>query len=141
MGMKGMCDGGNGDVVESIMENKSLVKLFADMVSFAFEFDAVKMRNPSIQNDFSYYKRQLQRMQMDGQDTEHLAVHNELAALISLFYAVPNPMISSLCKGVSTLSMDTSKVSKALETMAGVCLAMVKNPDLDSQLKDAETTR
>jgi hypothetical protein len=36
----------------------------ATIVNFAIQFDLLKMGNPSIQNDFSYYRRTVSRMKL-----------------------------------------------------------------------------
>lgn len=55
-----------------------------------------KMKNPSIQNDFSYYRRTLSRLKMSAEHKAQLeaaVVKDELANRMSLFYAYPTPML------------------------------------------------
>jgi hypothetical protein len=42
-----------------------LAKQFAELLQFVLAFDEQKLKNPSIQNDFSYYRRTLSRLKMN----------------------------------------------------------------------------
>jgi hypothetical protein len=44
---------------------QALVKQFAEVLGFVLSFDEQKLKNPSIQNDFSYYRRTLSRLKMN----------------------------------------------------------------------------
>lgn len=133
-----MC-AGEEDIATTILANESLAKLFCDMVSFAFEFDSMKLNNPSIQNDFSFYKRSLAKMNRDNTEgEEELLVDNELATLISFFLAAANPMITALCKGMKQLTTSPDNVAAALRAMAGVAFAMTKSDK--TNFADAEKT-
>ncbi|CAG8659731.1 614_t:CDS:2, partial [Scutellospora calospora] len=56
--LKTLCE---GNVRKNIEQYQALTKLLANILDFAFEFDYLKMKTPSIQNDFSYYRRTLSR--------------------------------------------------------------------------------
>ena len=43
---------------------QATVKQFAQVLQFVLAFDEQKLKNPSIQNDFSYYRRTLSRLKM-----------------------------------------------------------------------------
>ncbi|KAI8968473.1 hypothetical protein BDF20DRAFT_839578 [Mycotypha africana] len=47
--------------ISDLSKNPGLTKLFADVLSYAYDFDNFKLEHPSLQNDFSFYKRLLQR--------------------------------------------------------------------------------
>jgi len=49
---------------ESINSQQALAKQLADAFDFVLRFDDTKMGRPAIQNDFSYYRRTLNRMKM-----------------------------------------------------------------------------
>ena len=53
-----------GNPVETLEAKQALAKLCAELLSFVLKFDDLKMNNPAIQNDFSYYRRTLSRMKM-----------------------------------------------------------------------------
>ncbi|KAG7215305.1 hypothetical protein INR49_022633, partial [Caranx melampygus] len=76
----------------SIWEQKqALARQFAQIMHFTLRFDELKMTNPAIQNDFSYYRRTISRMRINN-----LSVKNELANRMSLFYASATPMLKTL---------------------------------------------
>lgn len=56
-----------GNVHEAIERQPAITRQFADILDFVFEFDELKMANSSIQNDFSYYRRTMNRMKMSRQ--------------------------------------------------------------------------
>ena len=52
------------DPLKSLETKQALAKQFAEILQFVMRFDDMKMTNPAIQNDFSYYRRTLSRMKM-----------------------------------------------------------------------------
>ena len=55
------------------------------------------MVNPAIQNDFSYYRRTLNRLKLSKQDNGvELRITGEVANRMSLFFAYPTPMMRVL---------------------------------------------
>jgi len=52
------------DPKQSLKTQQALAKQMADVFDFVLRFDDAKMVNPAIQNDFSYYRRTLNRMKM-----------------------------------------------------------------------------
>lgn len=51
----GLC--GDANPEESLASKQALAKQCAELLSFVLKFDDLKMNNPAIQNDFSYYRR------------------------------------------------------------------------------------
>ncbi|KAI9314455.1 hypothetical protein BX666DRAFT_2020116 [Dichotomocladium elegans] len=88
-----------GDVGKNLERHQGLTKLFADMLDFVFEFDYLKMRSPTLQNDFSYYRRMLQRGRYGAaadakkSDLRNAMDQSDQANRISLFIAYPTPML------------------------------------------------
>jgi len=108
---------------------QALAKQLADVFDFVLRFDDAKMVNPAIQNDFSYYRRTLNRMKLTKKDT-NIKIRDELANRMSLFFAYPTPMMKVLSETtVKFLSTDQSvpreNVTSALATLANVCQDMV----------------
>jgi hypothetical protein len=96
---------------------------------FVLRFDDAKMINPAIQNDFSYYRRTLNRMKIAKKDA-NIRIRDELANRMSLFFAYPTPMMKVLSETtVKFLSADTSvprdNVTQSLAHMANICWDMV----------------
>jgi hypothetical protein len=114
---------------DSIQNQQALAKQLADVFDFVLRFDDAKMVNPAIQNDFSYYRRTLNRMKLSKKDI-NIKVRDELANRMSLFFAYPTPMMKVLSETtVKFLNQDTTipreNVTIALATMANVCQDMV----------------
>lgn len=108
---------------------QSLAKQLANVFDFVLRFDDSKMVNPAIQNDFSYYRRTLNRMKLSKKDL-NISIRDELANRMSLFFAYPTPMMNVINEAtVKFLSqgdgVPRENVTNALSTMANVCYEMV----------------
>lgn len=110
--------------IEILDEHQALVKQFAHILEFVFEFDECKMAKSELQNDFSYFKRITQRMGTlinEGNLTEGLRELDETQhkareelldsfreidkllpstarANLSMYLAFSNPMLQSMSK-------------------------------------------
>jgi len=117
------------DPKDSLANQQSLAKQLADVFDFVLRFDDAKMVNPAIQNDFSYYRRTLNRMKLSKKEL-NIKIRDELANRMSLFFAYPTPMMKVLSETtVKFLASDSTvprdNVTTALATMANVCHDMV----------------
>ncbi|EPY77827.1 hypothetical protein CB1_001179042 [Camelus ferus] len=89
--------GAGHEIREHLEREQALAKQFAEILHFTLRFDELKMTNPAIQNDFSYYRRTLSRMRINNVPAEgENEVNNELANRMSLFYAEATPMLKTL---------------------------------------------
>lgn len=116
---------------------QALVKQFSCLLDFVLKFDELKMLNPSIQNDFSFYRRTINRIRSPNPNhkTDLMGIEDlspEFANRMSLFYANATPMLNSLAN--STLNFVTSNpllpienITETLGTMAKVCQRMIEN--------------
>jgi len=94
------------------------------------------MVNPAIQNDFSYYRRTLNRMKLSKKDL-NISIRDELANRMSLFFAYPTPMMNVINETtVKFLAQDQGvqrdHVTLALSTMANVCMDMVEKKKFEN---------
>jgi len=117
------------DPKQSLANQQALAKQLADVFDFVLRFDDAKMVNPAIQNDFSYYRRTLNRMKLSKKEM-NIKIRDELANRMSLFFAYPTPMMKVLSDTtVKFLSSDSSvpreNVTNALAAMCNVCQDMV----------------
>jgi len=116
----------------SIQNQQALAKQLASIFDFVLRFDDAKMTNPAIQNDFSYYRRTLNRMKISKKEM-NISIRDELANRMSLFFAYPTPMMKvigdSTTKFLSSAdcTVPRENVSAALGLMANVCQQMVFN--------------
>jgi len=122
---------------ENIGAQQALAKQLADVFDFVLRFDDLKMVNPAIQNDFSYYRRTLNRKKITKTDV-NITIRDELANKMSLFFAYPTPMMNVINETtVKFLSQDSSvprdNVTMALATMANVCQQMIDQKKFSSE--------
>ena len=107
------------------------------------------MVNPAIQNDFSYYRRTLNRMKLSKKDL-NISIRDELANRMSLFFAYPTPMMNVINEttvkflsqgegvpregapgegapgeGIPREGVSRENVTNLLATMANICQEMV----------------
>eukprot|EP01130_Rhizamoeba_saxonica_P005727 TRINITY_DN2275_c0_g2_i1.p1 TRINITY_DN2275_c0_g2~~TRINITY_DN2275_c0_g2_i1.p1 ORF type:complete len:298 (-),score=78.25 TRINITY_DN2275_c0_g2_i1:84-977(-) len=91
------------------------LRKISEIFSFVFHFDSMKMVNPSIQNDFSYYRRTLNRKKR-----KRVTVDEDLANKMSFFFAYPTPMMKVL--NDAGQEMDNKEpVVEALSYLANAC--------------------
>lgn len=125
------------DPKQSLASQQALAKQLADVFDFVLRFDDLKMVNPAIQNDFSYYRRTLNRMKLSKKDL-NISIRDELANRMSLFFAYPTPMMNVINETtVKFLSQDQGvpreNVTNALAVMANVCQEMVDKKTFQSE--------
>lgn len=65
--LRSLCAANPKDALE---HQQAIAKQMADVLDFVLLFDNMKMMNPAIQNDFSYYRRSLNRLKMTKQDSK-----------------------------------------------------------------------
>ena len=87
------------------------------------------MVNPAIQNDFSYYRRTLNRLKLSKKDL-NISIRDELANRMSLFFAYPTPMMNVINETTVKFLLQgegvpRDNVTDALSVMANVCQDMV----------------
>ncbi|GAN07698.1 FAM49 family protein [Mucor ambiguus] len=113
-----------GDVSKNLEKNQGLAKLFAELLDFVFEFDHLKMRSPTLQNDFSYYRRMLQRGRYGSQDRRDgddnsisdlrsAMIEDDQANRISLFIAYPTPMLKCIID-TTTKFVNNNRLQKSV---------------------------
>lgn len=146
--LNALCSG-NLTPVEHLEQQQALAKQFADILHFTLKFDDLKMTNPSIQNDFSYYRRTLSRRKLSNcEDNEfedgEVQVSNEMANRMSLFYAYPTPMLKTLSDSTSKFvsenkSLPVENTTDMLSTLANLCRIMTENPEYSSRFESQET--
>ncbi|GAB6026633.1 hypothetical protein CHUAL_013040 [Chamberlinius hualienensis] len=138
----------SGDMtpMKHLETQQALVKQFAQILEFVLNFDDLKMTNPAIQNDFSYYRRTVSRLRMTNQELneDEMDVPNELANRMSLFYAHATPMLKMLSEATAKFVYDNKDIpientTETLGTMAKVCQRMVDNPSFSQRFKNEET--
>jgi hypothetical protein len=108
-------------LIDSGTSNPALLKLFANVLSVALKFDRAKMMHPAIQNDFSQYRRALQKR--NGHPG--LPVSENEANSVSMFIAQATPIITELSSVLDTLNRNGKDVTKFLADFSHICCAFV----------------
>ncbi len=101
-------------MAEQLDDHQALVKQLAKVLEFVLKFDECKMATPAVQNDFSFYRRTVQRNRnslssssarpivppASDSDSSDVAVEEEIPLdvtnAMSLFFAHATPMLNSL---------------------------------------------
>uniref|UniRef100_A0A4W3I3P4 Family with sequence similarity 49 member A n=1 Tax=Callorhinchus milii TaxID=7868 RepID=A0A4W3I3P4_CALMI len=79
---------------QHLEREQALAKQFAEILHFTLRFDELKMKNPAIQNDFSYYRRTISRNRINNMHVSgdvlyiYVAVHfiNYLSNFFNAFF-------------------------------------------------------
>jgi len=122
-----------GDQNQNLSTQQALAKQLADVLDFVLRFDDCKMKNSSIQNDFSYYRRSLNK----GARKNEAKVKDELANKMSLFFAYPTPMLKVIIETTTSLvksgSIQKVDVIAGFTLLSNVCLEMVQNQNFKNE--------
>ncbi|XP_022533727.2 CYFIP-related Rac1 interactor B isoform X1 [Astyanax mexicanus] len=144
-GLLGFLTSARCSPTQHLEQEQALARQFAEILHFTLRFDELKMTNPAIQNDFSYYRRTLSRMRINNLATEEEnEVNNELANRMSLFYANATPMLKTLSDATTKFVSDNTDLpientTDCLSTMASVCKVMLETPEYRSRFASEDT--
>ncbi|GAA6108395.1 CYFIP-related Rac1 interactor B [Tachysurus ichikawai] len=144
-GLLGFLTSAHCSPTQHLEQEQALARQFAEILHFTLRFDELKMTNPAIQNDFSYYRRTLSRMRINNLATEEEnEVNNELANRMSLFYANATPMLKTLSDATTKFVSENSDLpientTDCLSTMASVCKVMLDTPEYRTRFASEDT--
>uniref|UniRef100_A0A3B3SNA8 Family with sequence similarity 49 member A n=2 Tax=Paramormyrops kingsleyae TaxID=1676925 RepID=A0A3B3SNA8_9TELE len=130
---------------QHLEKEQALAKQFAEILHFTLRFDELKMRNPAIQNDFSYYRRTISRNRLNNMNLDiENEVNNEMANRMSLFYAEATPMLKTLSTATTNFvtenkTLPLENTTDCLSTMASVCKVMLETPEYTSRFSSEDT--
>ena len=133
--------GGDADPDEAIKNHQEVVRAMCDIISFATQFDDMKMVNPAVQNDLAYYRRVLSRLKREKKTSDG-EIKDEVVDRMSLFYAHASPMTKTIIDATTSYvsSCDTVKATQTNMIIARInecCRFMLQNDkitDSDTQL-------
>jgi len=121
---------------DALQHQQATAKQVANVLDFVLRFDNLKMMNPAIQNDFSYYRRSLNRLKMTKQDSK-LTIRDELANRMSLFFAYPTPMMNVINDVTSKFMNEHAalkdNVVNGLGIFANICQEMIEKKKFDNE--------
>jgi hypothetical protein len=125
-------------VLGHLETKQALAKQFAQILHFTLKFDDLKMNNPAIQNDFSYFRRTMSRRGTNNAAISGINfddgkfVTTEMANEMSLFYAEATPMLTALSSSTQRFVQENGDINErtveVLSTMANICKVMLENP-------------
>ncbi|KAJ1650284.1 hypothetical protein IWQ61_008874 [Dispira simplex] len=123
--LESLCGDNTRPITDSFNQQEYLVQLLATILGLTFEFDELKMANPSIQNDFSYYRRTLHRLkQSPNPALRESIVPDDVTNQMSLFYAYPNPMLRMVIEVITQFvsrRLNNGNVSESLAVLCAAC--------------------
>ena len=143
-------------LAEQLDDHQALVKQLAKVLEFVLKFDETKMTTPAVQNDFSYYRRTVQRnrgnrvlhpectTEREAREQEAEEIPLDLANEMSLFFADATPMLNALSRATTGFVRDNESIvanntTDMLSVVAKVCQKMLDTPELKSRLQFEET--
>ncbi|CAI8043381.1 CYFIP-related Rac1 interactor B [Geodia barretti] len=136
--------------IQHLEKQQAITKQFAEILHFTLSFDDLKMTSPAIQNDFSYYRRTLNRRRMEDTSaavaelSDGVDLPDDVANRMSLFYANPTPMLNTLSGAAEKLlqenpSLTLDNMTNCFSAMASVCRVISDNPQYTSRFQSEET--
>ncbi|XP_067317730.1 CYFIP-related Rac1 interactor A-like isoform X3 [Anolis sagrei] len=69
---------------QHLEREQALAKQFAEILHFTLSFDELKMTNPAIQNDFSYYRRTISRNRINNLQNKTLPIEDTTDCLSTM---------------------------------------------------------
>jgi hypothetical protein len=119
-----------------LRSNQALAKQLAETLSFALQFDSVRMMRPNLSNDFSYYRRLLPKYHSHPD----LKVKDDDASSMALFTAEHIPMLSTLTKAGEAYQdgRDMRGFNRMLGCLANSCAGTLRqnhNNKISPELK------
>ncbi|MEE6484362.1 hypothetical protein FKM82_013849 [Ascaphus truei] len=69
---------------QHLEREQALAKQFAEILHFTLSFDELKMTNPAIQNDFSYYRRTVSRNRLNNFQNKSLPIEDTTDCLSTM---------------------------------------------------------
>eukprot|EP00299_Pterocystis_sp_00344_P000684 c10264_g1_i1.p1 GENE.c10264_g1_i1~~c10264_g1_i1.p1 ORF type:complete len:308 (-),score=43.50 c10264_g1_i1:89-1012(-) len=109
------------DPIQSLQDQQALAKQLASIFDFVLKFDELKMHCPQLQNDFAFYRRNVGRVPQGIT----LPISDEDCAMLSMYFAAPAPMMSTLTQACTTNQNSIPGVNTLLAAVAGICQSMV----------------
>jgi len=112
------------DPHEILQESLGVTRLIVSMLDFIIKFDELKMGKASIQNDFSFYRRSMNRMKRGAVELNVSSppVNDEVANRMSLFFAYPNPFTKALIDELSrNKSIPREQLTSVFANVANAC--------------------
>lgn len=114
------------DPQQNVSTQQALTKQVAQVFDFVLRFDDLKMVNPAIQNDFSYYRRSRNQRRLQQAEVNS-NIQEEVTNRMSLFYAYPTPMMNCIKETIVKFLTQDEVQGPALRQNVNTALAFIAN--------------
>jgi len=122
-----------GDPAVVLPAHLATARQLIQMFDFIIRFDELKMSKASIQNDFSFYRRSMNRMKRGNVDlnVSQPPVNDEVANRMSLFFAYPNPFTKALIDefGKPTAGITNESLQRTFSVVAKATRSIILHKD------------
>uniref|UniRef100_A0A672R1G3 Protein FAM49A-like n=1 Tax=Sinocyclocheilus grahami TaxID=75366 RepID=A0A672R1G3_SINGR len=124
--------------IQHLEREQALAKQFAEILHFTLSFDELKMTNPAIQNDFSYYRRTISRNRLNNQQASSQSVEIDITTQ-KLWDSSPKIKILSSFTHHVNKTLPIEDTTDCLSTMACVCRVMLETPEYRCRFTNTDT--
>ncbi|KAL7718524.1 CYRIA/CYRIB Rac1 binding domain-containing protein [Entamoeba marina] len=110
---------------QCVTQHQATSNCLIEMINFSVQFDNMKLSNPGLQNDFSYYRRSIGKMKTKHRDDVFL--RDDVTNQISMFFAFAAPMILNLSEALSDAvknGVSLDNIACWIKTVATSCSSM-----------------
>mmetsp|Transcript_5597 Transcript_5597/g.17901 ORF Transcript_5597/g.17901 Transcript_5597/m.17901 type:complete len:303 (-) Transcript_5597:517-1425(-) len=112
-----------GEPQEVLQRHGALVRQLARIFESVFHFDWIKMSKPQLQNDFSFYRRELGK----NSGVPDTPVEDSTASKISMFVAQANPLLFSIASMLTILAKSQPLLLELLCNFVNGCAATTRS--------------
>jgi len=105
------------EATDQIAKHPALAAMLAKLFEAVFVFDWAKMNKPAVQNDFSFYRRELNKIS----GVDNLPVDDGLASAVSMFVAQANPLLHCLQTVLVVLAKSKPNLAPMLASFVNSC--------------------
>ncbi|MES1916218.1 MAG: hypothetical protein MHM6MM_008058, partial [Cercozoa sp. M6MM] len=112
----------------AIAAKQALGRRLAELLEFVIRFDELKMGQPGIQNDMSFYRRSLGK-----HAHEQLTVREDDASFISLFLANHIPFMTATAKAMAEASRERQELLQSVSDFTNACTSIVRLGKFDPE--------
>lgn len=110
------------DSVQSFNDQQSLAYQLCDILNFILQFDTIRISIPQLSNDFSFYRRIINKFSQDPR----IEVTDDMTSAISQWCTLTCPMLSCVSRSASVTLQSNPHVPVALSTIAVTCRQLIE---------------
>ncbi|KAJ3429319.1 hypothetical protein M0813_08495 [Anaeramoeba flamelloides] len=133
--LREICSGDSKETSNRLISLQALVKHFVHLLDFVIRFDYIKMEKPEMQNDFSYYRRYVNRKRSEL-DVNDLVVSDQDCDSMSLTFAYPAPMLKGVIDTMKAFKgkrvVPEENLTQGLSSMVNVFYYLLENKKIEN---------